>query len=91
MFVVYKLTLPPDVNAGNFETQIEEVIEVEAGAEFLHASHYTNKICVWYRCERGIVKIPRTFTVVGTGHPAPSGLYIGTVIRADRVGHVFVD
>jgi hypothetical protein len=90
VIVVYKITLPRDVKAP--QTQIEEVVEVEEGAEFLHAREHPDGICVWYKCEVGTPRVPRTVTVVGTGQSVPSrGLYIGTTIIGVRVGHVFVD
>jgi hypothetical protein len=87
--VVYKITLPKDIKAP--QTQIEQVEDVESGAEFLHVREHDGAICVWFKCVRGAAKIPRKFTVVGTGQPAPSSRYLGTAIRGERVAHVFVE
>ena len=89
--IVYKITLPHDVDMMIGETQIVQIEDVEVGAEFLHAREYGKAICVWYRCEPGAPRVPHRFTVVGTGQPAPNARYIGTTIRNDRVGHVFVE
>lgn len=58
-----------------------QVIDVPAGAEMLCAREQHDEIAVWYRCDPGAPKSPRTIAIIGTGHPAPDvgdGHYLGT-------------
>lgn len=71
-----------------------QLIEVPAGAEMLCAREQYNEMCVWYRCDPGSPKEPRTIAICGTGHPAPEAAearYLGTCALNDGTFqfHVF--
>lgn len=55
-------------------------IMIPAGAELICAREQFENICVWFKCDPGAAKEPRTLAIVGTGHAAPidDGRYIGT-------------
>lgn len=63
------------------------------GAEILCAKEQFEQICIWFRCDPGAPKSPRSVAIIGTGNPAPSadGRYLGTATLAggSLMFHVF--
>jgi len=66
-------------------------IMVPDGAEFLCAREQHGNVCIWFRCDPLAKKIPRQIAIVGTGHDAPDGRYIGTASLhgGNLILHVF--
>jgi hypothetical protein len=67
------------------------------GADLLHIGVQNEGIYAWALCEPANVPEPRSFAVIGTGHPVGEGLdaldHVATVILAGGalVFHVFGD
>lgn len=66
-------------------------IEVPVGAEILCAREQIEQICIWFRCDPTAANETRTIDIVGTGHPASDGRYVGTASLSggQLIFHVF--
>ena len=82
MKVIWKSILDP---------QAQQAIMLPEGAEMLYAREQNEQICVWYRCDPAAPKVARFMAIVGTGHTAPDGKYIGSVSLhgGQLIFHVF--
>ena len=62
------------------------------GAEVIHVDNQREQICLWVRGNPSSESVERrTFVLCGTGHPAPGGPHVGTVLlQGGRyVFHIF--
>lgn len=82
MKVIWKSILDP---------QAQQSITVPDGAEMLCVMEQFDQICIWYRCDPNAPKVARFMAIVGTGHPAPDGEYIGSASLSggQLIFHVF--
>lgn len=61
------------------------------GAEILSAAEQYGAICIWFRGDPTAPKTERLIAICGTGHGAPNGRFIDTVLMVGGsiVMHVF--
>jgi len=66
---------------------------VPLGARVIHVGRQFGIICIWAEVDDEQPKEPRSFTIVGTGHPRPfkPSEYLGTVFTDDGryVWHIY--
>lgn len=56
-------------------------ISMPSGAKILHVADQHGVVCMWALVDPSADRVTRTFTVIGTGHIAPSsGEYIGSAL-----------
>lgn len=81
-FTVYKHTL-----------HLDDTVEVvmPQGTELLSVGEQNGMLCLWARVDTRKPKVNRMFRIAGTGHPAPTGNFVGTVMMhgGALVWHVF--
>lgn len=78
------------ITVWKFEVESSE-ISMPKGAEILHIDVQRETPCLWARVDTDCEHETRTFAIVGTGHPCPSGCHIGSFLMrgGDFVFHVF--
>jgi len=74
-------------------TEVENDIEMPAGAQVLTVAEQHNEICLWAKVNPERERVKRTFQVVGTGHAELKGdeAYFGSaqLNNGNLVFHVF--
>lgn len=68
-----------------------QLITLPKDAKFLHIHEQHEQICLWFECDSNITTEQRQIRIVGTGHNAPNGQYLGTGFLMDGqlVLHVY--
>lgn len=68
-------------------------IEMPAGAQILHVAEQHGELCMWALVDPDEPPVAHRFTVIGTGHIAPSrpAAYVGSALMlgGSLVWHVF--
>ncbi len=71
----------------------EVTIPLPAGAQVLTVQVQRGQPCLWAMVDLQVVAEPRSFYIIGTGHPMPqlASRYVGTfqLIDGDLIFHVF--
>lgn len=68
-------------------------VQCPIGAVPLTVQDQLGALCLWMLCDPTQILEARRVAVVGTGHPAPSSGYVGTVQQAGGtlIWHVFME
>jgi hypothetical protein len=73
-----------------FELSDAAVIEMPQRAKVLHVAAQNGAPTIWALVDTEAPKEPRTFRIVGTGHPIPEDVkHAGTFQQGPFVWHVF--